>query len=423
MAHPDDDLLFVNPEIYDTIRAGCSLSTVYFTAGDAGERDLRKSRNYVENRENGVRRAYAEMAGVADRWNSDDVYAAERRIRSFTLSGKLPGRKKGQEVRLVFLGLRDGMPHGSRKGSLLRLFDGNEKEIAPLRGGRGYDEERLLKTLTVLVGIAGAERILTLDHDNASFAYGEHGRVDHSDHGMTARYVRKAAYLAGVPLESYLGYTMTPLEENLTPAGKGHKERIFRWYATQRLCPRVRVCEDTHLYKGKLPEIYAQWILRQYPQKYRIPGPGEIMGDIGRTTFFGDRNPEQCLGVEGSASGAGAVGIFGCDGSDAQRWDAGKDGTIRNRLDGEHCLAAAGDRVEIQECRGARAEQKWHRMPWRNGTWKRAAWKIAGHRSKCLYQHDRTFPRWKRDERKYPRLGLVSCDRPDQPELYWQWNF
>ncbi|MEW1723499.1 PIG-L family deacetylase [Streptomyces sp. NPDC093109] len=416
VAHPDDDLFFFNPEIERTLRAGCAVSTVYLTAGDGGERDPRRARNYVENRENGVRKAYAKMAGAENRWSRDPVRVKGHGIRSFRLTDS------PVEVRLTFLRLHDGMPRGRQAQSMLRLFDGDKKEIVPFQGTDRYSEARLLEVLTSLVRRSGAERVLTQDHDNASFAFGVDGRVDHSDHGIGARYLRKAAYHAGIPVKSYLGYTMTPLKRNLTPRQAAAKERTVRWYDAQRKCPRTRVCGERPLYRGILTANYRKWLVRQYPQRHRGPASGEIMGDIGRTTESGGRAPERCLDVKDSALGAGVVRIFDCNGTTAQKWDIGSDGTIRTRLGAGHCLTRAGGDLRVLTCRGAAEGQKWRRVPWESPRWRREAWRIAGDDGRCLYQHDRTFPRKGEPDARNPRLGLARCDGPREPELYWRWR-
>ncbi|MFE2286258.1 ricin-type beta-trefoil lectin domain protein [Streptomyces sp. NPDC059443] len=418
MAHPDDDLFFINPEIMDTIRAGCFVTTVYLTDGDGDEEVPQELRNYVANREYGVLKAYAEMAGVADQWKLDEVRVDGRTIRSF----RLADRGRGPDVRLTFVGLYDGGPRGLEPDSLLHLFDGEKKAITPAQGGRSYSEDQLLATLSSLARLARAGRILTLDHDNASFSAGTSGRVDHSDHGITARYFRQVAYRTGIPLTSFLGYNMAHLKRNLTHAQEAEKENIARWYIAHSRCPREIVCVSREIYKGRFPADDRRWVQRQYAQGHRPPRPGEIMGDIGRTTMFGGRVPEQCLDVRGASWAAGLVRIAHCDGSDAQKWDVRSDGTIRTRLNGEHCLTAVGRDVKVEACGAARAAQNWRRVPWDSATWKRTAWKFAGAGNMCLYQNDRLLPRWNENERNSPRLGLASCDGPAQPELYWQWG-
>ncbi|RKT04113.1 ricin-type beta-trefoil lectin protein [Streptomyces sp. 3211.6] len=418
VAHPDDDLFFINPDIMETIRAGCFVTTVYLTAGDAGEEVPQELKNYVTNRENGVRKAYAEMAGAENKWTLDEVRVDGRSIRSF----RLAGRGNGADVRLTFMGLHDGRPHGRAPESLLRLFSGEKKAITPDLDGQSYSEEQLLSALSSLARLGGAERILTMDPDNASFGLGMDGRADHGDHGITARYFRQVAYRTGLPLTPYLGYIMAPLKRNLAPAQEARKENIIRWYIAQARCPRESVCASRGLHKGILSVDYRRWTQRQYTRRHRAPQQGEIMGDIGRTTMFGSRLPEQCLDVKDGSWSAGLVQIAGCNGSDAQKWDAENDGTIRTRLNKNYCLTAAGRDVKVEACKGSRAEQKWQRVPWKSTTWKRAAWKIAGDGNRCLYQNDRLLPRWNTDERKSPRLALASCGGPVQPELYWQWG-
>ena len=61
VAHPDDDLFFMNPDVLAVAAAGGSITTAYTTAGDAGQ-----GASYWKSRELGVQAAYAQMAGVAN---------------------------------------------------------------------------------------------------------------------------------------------------------------------------------------------------------------------------------------------------------------------------------------------------------------------------------------------------------------------
>src|SRR5689334_1581746 len=58
-AHEDDTLLFMNPDMQASIRAGNPVETVFLTAGDAG-----LGVDYQLEREAGARAAYALLAGV-----------------------------------------------------------------------------------------------------------------------------------------------------------------------------------------------------------------------------------------------------------------------------------------------------------------------------------------------------------------------
>ncbi|WP_335933068.1 ricin-type beta-trefoil lectin domain protein [Streptomyces sp. PTD5-9] len=419
VAHPDDDLFFLNPEIDRTIRAGCPVHTVYLTAGDGDIQDRLKALEHVDGREYGVRAAYAFMAGADDDWKQSDVRAGDVRVRSFVLAGRSPD----SEVRLSFLGLHDGLPHGQEADSVLRLFDGSRHSVRGFLGGEGYTERRLLDTVSALVRHGRAERVLTMDHDNASFAFGLGGGVDHSDHGITARYFRRVGYALGVPVTSYLGYRMSALDANLAPARAAAKERVARWYVARRRCRVTGGCAEAPPYRGPLQEDWKLWVHRQYERVHRSPGPGEILGDIGRTTYAAGPDPAQCLDAAGGSSGTREVRLHACDGSPAQRWRTRADGTIGLRQDPDSCLTAAGEGAVLEPCRAGRADQRWTRVPWWNPTWKRTAWRIEGADHRCLYQDDRELPaRWNDRDRPSPRLIRADCVPPARPEQYWRFG-
>lgn len=105
VAHQDDDLLFISPEVQRLIRARCFVGTVYLTAGDAG-RPFAGGDSYVRRRERGLRAAYARMAGAANHWFRADLTVRGRDLVSYVLAGR-------PDVRLVFLRLPDGFPRGS----------------------------------------------------------------------------------------------------------------------------------------------------------------------------------------------------------------------------------------------------------------------------------------------------------------------
>ncbi|MEU2134737.1 ricin-type beta-trefoil lectin domain protein [Streptomyces sp. NPDC018352] len=419
MAHPDDDLAFLNPEIRQTIRAGCPVDTVYLTAGDDAKKNRVEALEYVDRREYGVRAAYAEMAEATNRWERSDVQADGVRVRSYQLADDA----RDTDVRLTFLDLHDGLPHGQEANSLLRLFDRDKKSIEPFQSTASYTEDRLLAVVSALVRLSRAERILTMDHDNASFAFGLGGGVDHADHGVGARYFRRVGYALGVPVSAYLGYTMSPLAPNLTPGASAEKDDVARWYLASRKCRATGTCANVTAYKGPLQKDWSLWIQRQYQQTPRSPRAGEILGDIGRTTYFTGREPSQCLHATTGPSNTGTADIRGCDGSAAQKWDMRKDGTIRPRLDRESCLTANPSAVGLERCEDGRGSQRWTREPWQSSTWKRNAWRIVSSDHRCLFQDDREFPaRWNDRDRQNPELELSDCGTQPQPELYWRWS-
>ncbi|MEU5976222.1 ricin-type beta-trefoil lectin domain protein [Streptomyces sp. NPDC047315] len=419
VAHPDDDVFFLTPEIRRTVRAGCPVDTVYLTAGDGGITDPGRAREYADSREYGVRAAYAEMAETANEWQRADVQADGVRVRSY----RLVDRDRDADVRLTFLDLHDGMPHGGHPNSLRRLYEGRQSAVTAFRGDASYTEDSLVATVSGLLKVSGAERILTMDHDHASFAFGLGGRVDHSDHGIGARYVRRAGYALGVPVTTYLGYTMSPLRANLTPGQVAEKDEVVRWYIAHRTCRPSGTCSNVPPYRGTLKEDWRLWVHRQYEQVHRPPRRGEVVADVGRTTYATGRDPAQCLHGDGGTAATAAVRLHGCDGSAAQQWEVRGDGTVRPRHRARACLTVSGpDAVRLEPCREGSPAQRWAREPWRSSTWSRRAWRLVGMGGRCLSQDDRKLPaRWDSRDRTSPLLVFAACGTVPRPEDYWSW--
>jgi hypothetical protein len=398
IGHQDDDLLFINPTIRSMIQPGCFLTTVYLTAGDAGK-DLR----YVATRETGARAAYAAMAKTPDAWTQDDVEVGNHHIASYTL------KQQGADVRLTFLRLPDGMPTG--KGtpqygnqSLLALFKGTITKIVPLDAptSPGYSEDDLVNTLTELLKRGNVSQVLTQDYDNISFGYDLSGKVDHSDHGIAARYVRQAAYRAStrLPVQPYLGYNLSNMPSNLTSEQITEKTGIFNeynrldsCYSALDLCP-IKPIED-------FPD-YSNWIKKQYLRTHRSPQPGEIMSDIGSTgTDASNSIVEQCLARR--TTGTPAVETRPCDNTknQQQQWIFRDQQIIAksNNL----CLAANSGEppLTLAPCYGTPG-QKWSYDADRH---------IRSHVGTCLFQPDFAGTD--------TQLRLTNCV-PNLPEIGWR---
>ncbi|MFJ2173268.1 ricin-type beta-trefoil lectin domain protein [Streptomyces sp. NPDC087851] len=406
VAHQDDDLLFVNPDIQRTLHAGCSVSTVYLTAGDAGH-PFRTS-YYVRSREDGVRAAYAKMAGTADRWTRDDVVVRDRRLLSYTLAD-------GADVRLTFLRLPDGLPRGSgtttnHHQSLLRLFRGEIRTIRPVDAERAYTEGELVSTLTGLADREKVRRVRTLDYDNNSFGHQGTRTVDHSDHSdhaVAGRYFRRAAFDAvdRPAVTPYLGYSMSLLPANLSPAQKKLKEAVFATYYRHHGC-LPKECPAFLPYGPG----YRNWVGKEHRRTHRAARPGEIMSAIATTKSA--RTVQLCLaagggeegaeGAEGAeeAEGAAEVATRACDGARAQSWTF-DDGAVRSAVGGRCLTVPYGNSSapSLSPCDGSPG-QRW---------WRDAGGRI-GSRKGCLSQDDLVNLR--------PRLRLARC-APYRPEVRW----
>ena len=101
VAHEDDDLIFISPNLLHAIQTGATVRTVYVTAGDDG-----MSASYWMSREAGLRAAYALMAGAANSWTQSDAGVPGHPIPLFTLSGH-------PNISLAHMRLPDGNLDGS----------------------------------------------------------------------------------------------------------------------------------------------------------------------------------------------------------------------------------------------------------------------------------------------------------------------
>lgn len=335
VAHPDDDILFVNPDAEKALAAGDRVRTVYVTSGDAG-----KAAGYWQSREEGVRNAYSKMANVPSRWTCA--------IRDY--AGKIGTRCELEPqplVSLVFLRLRDGRlaPLWARGGGVpfwLELWSGNyvapESPQTTVDDANTYTRSELVQVLAVIMTEFSPREIGMLDH---SRAYGN----DHSDHVAAGMFALEAAHAYGRAglLRGYRGYSMfqdwapkpAPAPRNVTPAEHDHKVSLMVAYG------------------DRVPTggMYDEWSWRHYSFSSAAPGSGRLAGRAGR-----------CLDVRGGLAVDGARVIAAPCGTitaaPSQTWTTRAVGEIQGL--GGKCLTVAADEtlVQISTCVGS-AAQRW----------------------------------------------------------------
>ena len=125
VAHQDDDILFMNPDIGDSIRAGHCVETVFITGGEwNGVPGSMTREQYAASRDEGTRAAYAAMAGVANVWIRRATQINGRNIEEATLTG-------APTVKLLYLSIRDGNDDAD-PGSLQGLYQSTRSSITTL---------------------------------------------------------------------------------------------------------------------------------------------------------------------------------------------------------------------------------------------------------------------------------------------------
>ena len=204
VAHPDDDLLFLNPDILRDIEAGRCARTVFVTAGEAGE-----GPEYWSSLEDGIRATYAQMAGVADDWIVEDAGVTWGAIWVYTLAD-------APHVSVVFLRLPDGFDGNGSAAygweSLEKLWDGSIETITTVDGEEWYTGDQVRDVLVQIMTNFEPTTVRVQDWttDPANLD-------DHSDHRATALFAHLASGLYSAPhsLLSYEGYPIWNFDQNV----------------------------------------------------------------------------------------------------------------------------------------------------------------------------------------------------------------
>ncbi len=227
VAHPDDDLLFMNPDILADVQAGAEVWVVYLSAGDlpCGEGFPFCGMDYADRRARGVRAAYARSARVADSWTFEALTFGGHRVASNTLDGT--------GVRLVFTFVHSA-GGSDRVGDLARMVWDEGFVALPIDGRAGYTRGSFVGMLRELLVSADPDGVRTL----STVGHREEVR-DHVDHSAGAI----LAALAGldengrtwVRRDEYDGYVIRRRPENWQ--GYWRNEKVAVWKAYLRHDP------------------------------------------------------------------------------------------------------------------------------------------------------------------------------------------
>ncbi|MEU6822347.1 PIG-L family deacetylase [Streptomyces atriruber] len=271
VAHPDDDLFFINPEVGQSLRSGRPLTTIYLTSGESNgvnaprkgtfrgmPRPARDERKYAKARQNGIRAAYAEMiTGRPDHpWQRSAIPTeGGGQAELDTLRGY-------PHIQLVWTLLHEaGSIAGDRPHSMHGLWDGRVGVLGsqlahggPVTRDFSYTKEQLIRTLT---GYLTRFRPTQVRMQNPT-----PGRLDrnlkcsdHQDHRFGARFVQQALarYAASgsgphFTVQTYMGYFNGGLPQALDPASGASKARTLETYswgdAPHDSCKDLAGCGD-----------------------------------------------------------------------------------------------------------------------------------------------------------------------------------
>jgi len=255
IAHQDDDLLFMNPDIQHAIDAGDCVRTVYVTAGDAGQ-----SSQYWLGRERASEAAYESMLGVSQPlvWTQRTLKVRDHEFVTVV------NPKGNRQISLIFMRLPDGNLNGqgfngSGHESLAHLLSGKVPSMLAVDGQSFYSSGDLTQVLTDLMNLYNPTTVNTQAASNVGHLY-----QDHSDHTSVGTYVDMAfeGYVGrnNASLQHYIGYPIRERPENVTDRDLDRKIDAFLAYAgfDGGVCQTLTMCDKTATYGAYLRREYAQ---------------------------------------------------------------------------------------------------------------------------------------------------------------------
>lgn len=260
VAHQDDDLLFMNPDIIHDVKAGHCVRTVYVTAGDGGS-----GKFYWLSREQGSEAAYSSMVGLANIWVQRIVELSNHEFVT------VANPRGNSQISLIFMHLPDGNLKGqgfksSNYESLAKLSQGKISTLHAVDGQSSYTSSQLTAALSALMYTYQPAEIRT-QANYISTVY-----PDHSDHMAVGSYV-KGAYKqfeeqqygdqVMIPFKFYIGYPIHYMPANVSGPDLTQKEALFLDYAKFDNA----ACRSS-LQHCQLASTYNAYLTREYQNPY-----------------------------------------------------------------------------------------------------------------------------------------------------------
>ncbi|WP_237536371.1 PIG-L family deacetylase [Streptomyces sp. SID5785] len=316
LAHPDDDLYFMNPDTQQALTAGTPLVCVYVTAGEADGRNKTAADRdpapdkaaYSAARHQGLRQSYATQLGlpVYTPWDNSVL-----RLPSGFRAEVDTLEHSGRRVELVHLNLamhtsagHMGAPSLWRdRGLLLRTL---VPEGSPLRAVQTYDYDSVVTVLVELFQRYRPTVVHTLDPDPDIQLSDRITRIrdseqpgysDHADHTAVASFswaalIRWAQTAKGGPppfvATAFRGYYNNHWPKNLPPQILGQKAAHLVPYGAGPTwaCGNPAGCGDYNVGGDRPLTNRKGWVRATH---HRYPGPrlALVPAPGGKVTAYG----------------------------------------------------------------------------------------------------------------------------------------
>lgn len=216
VAHPDDDLLFMNPDILSDVQAGQPTWVVYMTAGNLVRGP--DGMAYADERVNGIRAAYARAARVPEGCD----------FQLLTLAGGRPVATNylthAPHVRLVYPFINAAS--GADNGDLYGMWHDPAYAAQPIDGRPSYKSESFVEMLRALIAHVDPAFLRILDPNGQQAG-------DHIDHTYAARFAAAAntdsSGRVARRMDGYFGYTVQQWPSTL--GGYWVTEKAAAWAA------------------------------------------------------------------------------------------------------------------------------------------------------------------------------------------------
>ncbi|WP_327252448.1 PIG-L family deacetylase [Streptomyces sp. NBC_01244] len=331
VAHPDDDLFFMNPDVSRSLAAGTPLTTLYLTSGEAdglnqakgpGVKDPEQPSDrghYAEARQNGIRSAYAQMA-------TGDRTSPWRRTSIPTAGGghaELDVLLAKPHINLVWLQMREARAAVFDSPQSMRgLWNGRIPALVPqltagtpVRQPFTYTKDQVIAAISGILERYKPTTIRMQDPTPGRFV-GSGKLTDHQDHMYGARFAQAgaASYAARVPVgqrprftvQSYLGYLNGTLPHSLDPQTAATKIgylKTYGWHDKQNYCGSPSGCGDRKVAGNPSGGNWAQSL------RYARGDHSSwlVQGTTGRLYAFAVLDGQMAVWSRGAGTGPGAA--------------------------------------------------------------------------------------------------------------------